>query len=133
RAATDIEEVGRLYSAEVLSGVGHYVQCGHHQPGAVADDANGTVQLDVVEVLGLGGLLQGVGRRLVLPRLVVGVAEAGVAVQRDLGVEAEHSPIHGTGERVHLDEGRVLRDERLPQLDGDVDDLVGDLCGEGGL
>src|SRR5918999_5747005 len=37
-ATTDVEEVGRLHAAELLTGVGDDVQCAHHEPGAVADD-----------------------------------------------------------------------------------------------
>ena len=77
-AAADVEEVGRLDPAELLAGVGDHVQRGHDQAGAVADDADLAVELDVVEVLLLGRLLQRVGRGLVLERLVLGVAEVGV-------------------------------------------------------
>src|SRR5882672_9113227 len=54
RAAADVEEVRRLDAAERLARVGHHVQRGHDQAGAVADDANLTLELDVVEVLLLG-------------------------------------------------------------------------------
>src|SRR5262245_144422 len=127
RAAADVQEVGRLDPAELLTGVRHHVQCGHDQARAVADDADLAVELDVVEVLGLGRLLQRVDRRLVLQRLVIGVAEAGVLVERDLGVQAEHPALSGLRQRVDLDQGRVLGDERLPQLHRDVGDLVGDV------
>ena len=126
-AAADVEEVGRLDPAVRLARVGDDVQSGHHQAGAVADDADLAVELDVVEVLGLGRPLQRVGRLRVLPRRVVGVAEVRVVVQRHLRVEAEHPALGRTGERVDLDQGRVLGHERLPQLDRDVDDLVGDV------
>src|SRR3712207_1405361 len=39
-ATTDVEEVGRLHAAELLTGVRDDVQGAHHQPGAVADDAH---------------------------------------------------------------------------------------------
>src|SRR5699024_427264 len=51
RAAADVQEVRGLDPAVRLSGVGDHVQGGHHQPGAVADDADLSVQLDVVEVV----------------------------------------------------------------------------------
>src|SRR5436305_1866938 len=54
RAAADVEEVGRLDAAVLLARVRHDVQSGHDEPGAVADDADLAVELDVVEVLGLG-------------------------------------------------------------------------------
>src|SRR6478672_12304254 len=51
-AAADVEEVGRLRLArELLTGVGDHVERGHDQAGAVADDADGAVELDVVEAL----------------------------------------------------------------------------------
>src|SRR3954453_23619928 len=127
RAAADVEEVGRLDAAVPLAGVRHHVEGGHHQAGAVADDADLAVQLDVVEVLGLGGLLQRVDRGLVDERLVVGVPEPGVLVQRDLGVQAEHPAVAGLGQRVDLDQGGVLGHEGLPELHRDVDDVLGHL------
>ena len=39
-AAADVEEVGRLDAAELLTGVGDDVERAHHQAGAVADDAD---------------------------------------------------------------------------------------------
>src|SRR6478609_12125595 len=50
-AATDVEEVGRLDAAELLAGVGDDVQRAHDEPGAVTDDADLALELDVVEVL----------------------------------------------------------------------------------
>src|SRR5689334_3873624 len=58
RTATDIEEVGRADAAEPLTRIRDHVQCRHDQACAVADDADLAVELDVVEVLGLRGLLQ---------------------------------------------------------------------------
>src|SRR6201996_1066478 len=46
-AAADIEEVGRLDAAVLLARVSHDVERRHDQPGAVADDADLTVELDV--------------------------------------------------------------------------------------
>ena len=66
RAAADVEEVRRLDAAVLLAGVGDDVQGAHHQAGAVADDADLAVELDVVEVLRLGLRLERVGRGLVL-------------------------------------------------------------------
>src|SRR3954454_4397103 len=126
-AAADVEEVGRLDAAVPLARVSHHVEGGHDQAGAVADDADLAVQLDVVEVLGLGRLLQRVHRGLVDHRLVVGVPERRVLVQRDLGVERQHPAVADLGERVDLAQRGVLGHEGLPQLHRDVDDLLGDL------
>src|SRR2546423_1815956 len=117
-------------ACELLARVGHHVERGHHQAGTVADDADRTVELDVVEVALLGPLLQRVHRGPVGQGLVVGVPEGRVLVEGDLRVQ-QQDPVPGNaGQRVHLDQRRVLGDERLPQLDRDRDHLIGDLGGE---
>src|SRR5580704_2788863 len=60
-AAADVEEVRGPDAAERLARVGHHVQGGHDQARAVADDADLAVELDVVQVLGLGPGLDRVG------------------------------------------------------------------------
>src|ERR1700712_2330199 len=60
-ATADVEEVGRAHPAELLAGVGDDVQRAHDQPGAVADDADLALELDVVEVLLLGRGLERIG------------------------------------------------------------------------
>src|SRR5215207_4031409 len=131
-ATTDVEEVGRLDAAELLAGVGDDVEGAHDQPGTVADDADLALELDVVEVLLLGRGLQRVGGGGVLERGVLGVPEAGVLVEGDLGVERQDGAVGRLGQRVHLDQGGVLLDEDVPQLDGDRDDLVAHLGREAG-
>src|SRR5918998_50762 len=128
-ATTDVEEVGRLHAAELLAGVRDDVQGAHHEPGAVADDADHALELDVVEVLLLGRGLQRVGRGGVLELLVLGVPEAGVLVEGHLRVQREDGAVGGLGQRVDLDQGGVLLGEDLPQLDGDGDHLVAHLGG----
>ena len=88
-AATDVEEVGRLDPAVVLAGVGDHVQRRHDQAGAVADDADLTVELDVVEVVLLGLELQRIGRVTILELRVAGLTEVGVAVEGDLAVQRQ--------------------------------------------
>src|SRR5215213_804659 len=80
-ATADVEEVGRLDAAELLAGVGDDVQGAHDQAGAVADDPDLAVELDVVEVLLLGRGLERVGRRGVLEGGVRLVPEGGVLVE----------------------------------------------------
>ena len=67
RTAADVEEVRRLdlvpVNGELLARVRHYVERRHDQARAVADDADLTVELDVVEILLLGPGLERVGRR----------------------------------------------------------------------
>ena len=77
-------------AAELLAGVRDDVEGRHDQAGAVADDADLAVELDVVEVLLLGLGLQRVGGGLVGQRLVLGLAEGGVLVEGDLAVEGRH-------------------------------------------
>src|SRR6478736_6367934 len=88
-AAADVEEVGRLDPAVLLAGVGDHVEGGHHQARAVADDADLTVELDVVEVVLLGLELERVGGVAVLEPHVFGMAEVGVGIQRDLAVQRQ--------------------------------------------
>src|SRR4051794_35714544 len=102
-AATDVQEVGRLDAAELPTGVGDDVQGAHHEPRAVADDADLAVELDVVEVLLLGRGLQRVGRGRVLEPFVLRVPEAGVVVEGHLRVEREDGAVGCLGQRVDLD------------------------------
>ena len=59
----------------------------HHEPGAVAEDADVAVELDVGQAALLGHLLLRVLAAGVAQLGVVGVAEERVVVERDLGVE----------------------------------------------
>src|ERR1700761_654835 len=86
-AAADVEEVGGPHAPERLTGVGHHVQRGHDQAGAIPDDADLAFQLDVVEALGLGPGLQRVGAGVVGEvGEVLFLAEGRVVVQCDLAV-----------------------------------------------
>ena len=114
-AAADVEEVRRLDAAVLLAGVRDDVEGGHDQAGAVADDADLAVELDVVEALLLGLGLERVGLVLDLERRVVRVAEVGVVVERDLAVERLEDVALEPGQRVDLDQGGVLLDEDPPE------------------
>src|SRR6202041_388156 len=100
-AAADVEEVRGADAAERLARVGHHVQGGHDQARAVADDADLAVELDVVQVLGLG---PGLNRVDVADVLELGVllAERGVVVQRHLAVDRQHLAVLGQRHRVDL-------------------------------
>src|SRR5579863_5293569 len=113
-AAADVEEVRGADAAERLARVGHHVQGGHDQAGAVADDADLAVALDVVQVLGLGPGLDRVGAAGVLEPGVL-LAEGGVVVERDLAVDREHLAVLGQRHRVDLDQRGVLVGEHGPQ------------------
>src|SRR6478752_465289 len=131
-AATDVEEVRRLHTAVLLAGVRDDVEGRHHQAGAVADDADGAVELDVVQALLLGRQLEGV---LVLGDLEAGVVlvpELRVVVERHLAVEGLERAVAELHQRVDLDERGVLLDEDGPQLLDRVRRLVGDGVVEAG-
>ncbi|CCH78022.1 Predicted hydrolase or acyltransferase (modular protein) [Nostocoides japonicum T1-X7] len=131
RAAADVEEVRRL-AADRLTGVGDDVEGRHDEAGAVADDADVAVELDVVEPLLLGGGLQGVRRGGVLECRVVRVAEVGVAVEGHLAVEGDDVAALGLDEGVDLDERRVLTGIHVPESLQDRNDLAGRLGVEAG-
>ena len=130
RAAADVEEVGGLDAAVPLAGVGDDVERRHDQARAVADDADLALELDVVEVLLLGLLLERVGRLLVLELGVARLPEVGVVVEGDLAVERDDAAVADPRQRVDLDQRGVLLDEGLPELDQDVGDGRDQVLGE---
>ncbi len=132
-AAADVEEVGRLHAAVVLTGVRDDVQRRHDQARAVADDAHGTVELHVVEPEVLRLRLQRVGLFADLEGGVLGVTELGVLVERDLAVERLELVAGQPRERVDLDQGGVLLGEDGPQLLDHGDRLVAKHGGEADL
>ncbi len=89
RAAADVEEVRRLDPVVALTGVGDNVQRRHDQAGAVADDADLPVELDVVEIMRLGLELQRVGGVAIFELRVAGLTEIGIAVESDLAVQRQ--------------------------------------------
>src|SRR5579859_3591661 len=99
--AADVQEVRGPDPAEGLAGLRDHVQRGHHQPGAVADDADLAVELDIVEMLGLGPGLDRVRGPRVGEALVV-LPEARVVVQGDLPVERDDPAVAGEDQRVDL-------------------------------
>src|SRR6516165_275883 len=124
--AADVEEVGGLDAAERLAGVGHHVQGGHDQACPVADDADLTVQLDVVEVLFLGPRLDRVGVAGVGEPGVL-LAERGVVIQRHLAVDREDLAVLGERHRVDLDQRGVLVGEHGPEAFGQQRGALGGL------
>ena len=92
-------------------GLGDDVERRHHEPGAVAEDADVAVELDVGEpALARHPLLRVLGLGLAQGR-VVGVPEQRAVVERDLGVERHHLAVGGDDQRVDLDEHRLLGGE----------------------
>ena len=110
RAAAGVEEVGRRAAR-----LGDDVERRHAEPGAVGEDADVAVELDVGEALLLGHrLLRVLDRVGDLGQVLV--AEEGVAVDRHLGVERDDLAVGGDDQRVDLDQRRVLVARHLGQL-----------------
>ena len=122
RAAAGVEEVGGL-----AAGLGDDVEGRHAEPGAVAEDADVAVELDVGEALLLRHRLLRVLGRLVGELGELLVAEEGVVVDRHLRVERDDLAVGGDDQRVDLDQGRVLRRGDLVELDQQLGDLLGDV------
>ena len=110
RAAAGVEEVRRL-----AAGLGDDVEGAHHQPGAVAEDPDVAVELDVLHALLLRAALDRVFVLLVGQLLVLGVAVQRVVVERDLRVERLDLALRRHDQRVDLRERRVLVQPHLVQ------------------
>ena len=96
-AAADVEEVGGGAAHLV-----HDVERAHGETGAVGDDADGAVEADVLEALLPGEQLTLVELLGGLELGPLGVAELGVRIEADLGVEGVHLAIRCEDERVDL-------------------------------
>ena len=118
-AAADVEEVGGA-AADLVDDV----ERAHRQAGAVGDDADGAVEADVLQVL-LAGQLLALVELLGGPVLVpLRVAERGVVVEADLGVEGVHLAVGREDQRVDLGQVAVALGEAAVQLDQDVGGAV---------
>ena len=105
-SAPDVEEVGGV-AAVVLDDV----HGGHGEAGAVDQAADVAVEGDVGEVV-LGGFdLVGVFFVVVAHVADLGMAEEGVVVEAELGVEGEEVPFGGDDEGVDFEHGAVAADE----------------------
>ena len=94
------------------------------RPGAVGDDADAAVETDVLQVVltsHLLALVEFFGRPVLVP---LGVTEAGVVVEADLGVERVHPAVGTQDERVDLGQVAVALGEAAVQLDQHVGDTV---------
>src|SRR4051794_34373889 len=125
RSAAGVEEVRRR-----AADLGDHVERRHDEPGAVAEDADVAVELDVRQPALLGHLLLRVLGRRVAQRRVLGMAERRVVVERDLRVERAQLALGRDDQGVDLDEHGVLGRERLVEL-GDhrprrADEVLGD-------
>ena len=101
-AAAYVEEVGRA-----AAGVLNDVHGGHGQAGAVDHAGDGAVELDVVERVLAGFDFERVFFGGVAQSLDVGMAEEGVVVEGDLGVEREELVVLGGDEGIDLDQRGV--------------------------
>ena len=97
-------------AAELLAGVGDDVERRHDQAGAVADDADLAVELDVVEVLLLGALPRA-GRPRRCPRAPSWSAwrKPAFSSRVTLPSRATTVPSRRLDQRVDLDQRGVLR------------------------
>ena len=127
-AAADVEEVRGAAAGEL-----HRVQRAHHQPGAVPDDADVSVELDVAEaerarfLLGLfvsRDLFELRKLRLPVERVVVHV---------ELRVARQEGPVFLNEERVDLDERGIRLHVDGEELARDVRDRVALRLGNAGL
>ena len=85
----------------------------HRQAGAVDQAADVAVERDVGEARASSLRARGSSSSRSRSSSHVGVAENGVVVEVDLGVERDELPVLGDDQRVDLDERAVLRDEAL--------------------
>ena len=118
-AASEVAEVRRAAADER-----DHVERGHHEPGAVAEDPDLAVELDVGDaLLARGALLRRV--RLEVAHLCdVGVLVERVVVDGELRVERAYLAFGGDDQRVDLAEHRVGLDEAGVELPDDVEDLL---------
>ena len=104
----------------------------HRQPGPVGDDPHRTLEPDVLQVVLAGELLALVellrGAELVPLRM----AEGGVVVEADLGVEGVHTAVRSQDQRVDLGEVAVALCEAAVELYEHVGDTIdGDVVDPG--
>src|ERR1035441_10017604 len=119
-AAAHIKEVGGA-----AAGVLDNVHGGHGQARAVDHAGDGAVELDVVERVLAGLDFKRVFFGRVAQSLDLGVAEEGIVVEGDLGVEREELVVFGGDEGIDLDQRGVGLDEgfveALEECDGGGD------------
>ena len=111
RTAAHVEEVGGP-----PAGLRDDVERRHHEPGAVAEDADLAVELHVRDAAFLGHLLLRVLGGRVAHLGDLGPAGERVVVHRHLRVQSGHLPVGGDDQRVDLDEHRVDLDECVVEL-----------------
>ena len=110
RPAADIEKVGGMTPLAL-----HQVEGVHHQPGAVADDPDGSLEPDVGQLPAL---------RLSFQRILVGLigavevfmAKQGVFVDLQFGVRRHQAAVACERQRVDLDRQRVVGPTQRVQL-----------------
>ena len=103
----------------------------HGEAGAVDHAADIAVELDVGEVVLRRLELHRVLLALVAQRFEIGVAELGVGIEADLGVEHEQLAVVGDRERVDLDLRGVGAEEGVVEQLRDLLRLLGEIAGRG--
>ena len=112
RPAAGVEEVRRL-----AAGVLDDVERAHDQPGAVAEDADVAVELDVGEAALAGHLLLRVlGDRCCAAPALSGWRNSALSSSVTFASSADDLAVARDDQRVDLDERRVLGDERVVEL-----------------
>ena len=110
-AAADVEEVGRL-AADLVDDV----ERAHGQAGAVGDDADAALEADVLQALLVGQLLPLVEHLGAAELVPLGMAEGGVVVEADLGVEGVDLALGREDQRVDLGQVAVALDVAAVEL-----------------
>ena len=126
--AADVEEIGRLGAVKLDD-----VHGGHGQAGAVDQAADVAVEGDVVEAGLLGADVEGALLGFVGEGGEVGVAESGVVVEVELGVDGQQLAVPGDHQRIDLRERGIHLDEGLGEVEHELGGLGGELVLEAEL
>ena len=118
-AAAEVAEVRGL-----AAGDDHDVDRRHREPGAVAEDADRAVELDVGDALLARERLERVGGARVAELRDVGMTVERAVVDRELRVERLHLAVGRHDQRVDLGQHRVGLDEAAIELLDDRGDLL---------
>src|SRR6185312_3878427 len=123
--AADVEEVGGGHAVELDDVHGR-----HGQSGAVDHATDRAVERDVVQVVFRRFDLFFVLFGQVAQRHHVGMTIERVAVEADLGVEADDLVVLGDDQRIDLEQAHVLLREGGIELRQNALDLPGEIAGE---
>ena len=130
-AAADVQEVGGLdVGALFLASAGDGIQGTHDESCAVADHTDLAVQVHVVQAVFAGALFEGVGNDGIHETRPAVMAEGGVVIQGDLGVQGAQLlggfviRVADLGERIDFHERGVVVFEAAPHLEQNLCGLI---------